>query len=246
MSQSTDYSIANATGSAVRADLNSVFGAVATNNSGSSAPSTMYSYMWWADTTANKLKMRNGANSAWIEIGDLDSANLNILAGKFPNVTGTVTLTHTDLNNVDKFPSGTKLVFYQASAPAGWSQDTSNNDKALRVVSGSGGGNGGSTGFSSAFTHTHSDDFASAAVTLTTSQIPAHKHNWALSEYDGPYDYGTGGEAGNVGENTTGRNRNMDTSTVGGGGSHSHTLSGSVTSATIAPHYIDVIVCSKT
>jgi hypothetical protein len=143
------------------------------------------------------------------------------------------------------------LVFYQASAPAGWSQDTSNNDKALRVVSGSGGGTGGSTAFSSAWTsisHSHSDDFASAAVTLTESQIPAHKHNWALSEYDGPYDYGTGGRAGNVAEDTTGRNRNMDTSTVGGGGSHTHTLTGSVGSASIthAPHYIDVIVCSKT
>ena len=247
MSQSTDYSIANATGSAVRADLNSVFGAVATNNSGSSAPSTMYSYMWWADTTANKLKMRNGANSAWIEIGTLDTANLDILAGKFPNVTGTVTLTHTDLNNVDKFPSGTKLVFYQASAPAGWSQDTSNNDKALRVVSGSGGGNGGSTGFSSAFTHTHSDDFASASVTLTTSQIPAHSHKVSGGQTNtGSFDYGSNFYVNNLTTQTQAQQQAADSESVGGGGSHSHTLSGSVTSATIAPHYIDVIVCSKT
>jgi hypothetical protein len=243
MSQSTDYSIANATGSAVRADLNSVFGAVATNNSGATAPSTMYSYMWWADTTANKLKMRNGSNSAWIEIGTLDTANLDILAGKFPNVSGTVTLTHTELNNVDKFASGTKLVFYQASAPAGWSQDTSNNDKALRVVSGSGGGTGGSMAFSSAFTHTHADDFASASVTLTTSQMPSHTH--AVELFDGNL-------SGNqdVPRNSSAVPSSVDatdlTQATGGGGSHTHTLSGSVTSATIAPHYIDVIVCSKT
>ena len=39
-------------------------------------------------------------------------------------------------------PSGTKIAFFQASAPAGWTQDTTNNDAVLRVVSGSGGGTG--------------------------------------------------------------------------------------------------------
>ena len=34
------------------------------------------------------------------------------------------------------FASGTKVVFAQASAPTGWTQDTTHNDKALRVVSG--------------------------------------------------------------------------------------------------------------
>ena len=32
----------------------------------------MYAYMLWADTTAGIMKMRNGANSAWISLWELD------------------------------------------------------------------------------------------------------------------------------------------------------------------------------
>lgn len=71
-----DYSIANADGATVRADLNSLFEAIASLNSGNSAPSPTFSYMLWADTANTLLKLRNGANNAWIELGTLDVANL--------------------------------------------------------------------------------------------------------------------------------------------------------------------------
>jgi hypothetical protein len=45
-------------------------------------------------------------------------------------------------------PSGSKMLFYMAAAPVGWTQDTTHNDKSLRVVSGAGGGSGGSNNFS--------------------------------------------------------------------------------------------------
>ena len=48
-------------------------------------------------------------------------------------------------------PSGATMLFYSSSAPTGWSQVTSHNNKALRVVSGSGGGSGGSNSFTSTF-----------------------------------------------------------------------------------------------
>ena len=67
-----DYVISNGTGGAVRSDLNSALGAIATNNSGATAPATTYAYQWWADTTTNTLKLRNGSNSAWIELRQLD------------------------------------------------------------------------------------------------------------------------------------------------------------------------------
>ena len=35
-------------------------------------------------------------------------------------------------------PQNSQAVFYQASAPSGWSQVTTHNNKALRVVSGTG------------------------------------------------------------------------------------------------------------
>lgn len=63
-----DYVIDNAPGGTVRADINNALAAIVGNNSGASAPGTTYAYMFWADTTTGKLKQRNAANSAWIEI----------------------------------------------------------------------------------------------------------------------------------------------------------------------------------
>jgi len=71
MSQA-DYIVSNGTGAAVRSDLNNQLAAIVSNNSGSTEPATMYAYQWWADTTAGLLKLRNGANNAWITIRQLD------------------------------------------------------------------------------------------------------------------------------------------------------------------------------
>ena len=47
------------------------------------------------------------------------------------------------------FPATTVMLFYNAAAPTGWTKITTGiNDRALRVVSGSGGVGGGSFGFS--------------------------------------------------------------------------------------------------
>lgn len=73
MSQN-DFSLANADGATFRADLNAALQALASNNSGTSAPSTTYAYMWWADTTNGLLKQRNAANSDWITKGALSDS----------------------------------------------------------------------------------------------------------------------------------------------------------------------------
>lgn len=126
-------------------------------------------------------------------------------------------------------PAGTKMVFYQASAPTGWTKDTANNDKALRVVSGSGGGTGGTNAVSSGLAHTHTTgDF-----TLTIAEMPAHTHTVSDQTAAGA-SYGTNATAGNVDTKTT--------SSVGGGAAHNHGATGS-TSPTF--QYIDVIVCTK-
>ena len=241
MSQATDYVIANATGSGVRTDVNSVLSAIVTKNSGTAEPSATYSYMWWADTTLNKLKIRNGANTSWLVIGDLDAANFN-LTDAFANVTSAVTLTDTQLNNAVYLVSGTKMVFYEATPPTGWTQVTTHNDKALRVVSGTGGGSGGSTGFTSAFTHTHSNTVAVAGHTLSVSEIPAHKHSNA--SWVGGIKAGYVGQLGSAGGEDV-DNYFYGTDDTGGGGEHTHSISGSITSATIEPHYVDIIICSK-
>jgi hypothetical protein len=78
-------------------------------------------------------------------------------------ITGQLTTTNGPI------PSGTKMLFYADSAPTGWTIfTTSIDDKALRVVSGSGagGGTGGATGGTTAFTSVF------AARTITASNIP--------------------------------------------------------------------------
>ena len=64
-----DYNIANQTAPNFRADLNNALLAIVSTNSGSSAPSTTFINMIWYDTFNNQLKMRNEADSAWINIG---------------------------------------------------------------------------------------------------------------------------------------------------------------------------------
>jgi hypothetical protein len=73
-----DYNLINQTGANLRADLNSVLSAIVSQNSKATEPTTMFAYMFWADTTAGLLKQRNAANTAWIEIGTLASANLGL------------------------------------------------------------------------------------------------------------------------------------------------------------------------
>jgi phage-related tail fiber protein len=66
----------NQSGASFRADLNNALQAVASNQSGSSAPSpTTYPYQFWADTGAGVLRMRNAANTGWVTIGLLGVAN---------------------------------------------------------------------------------------------------------------------------------------------------------------------------
>lgn len=86
-----DYVIVNQSGASFRSDLNNALSAIATNNSGSSEPSTTYAYQFWADSNTGLLKQRNAANSAWITIGTLASTNLGLATAASPSFTGTAT-----------------------------------------------------------------------------------------------------------------------------------------------------------
>ena len=84
-----DYVIANGTGAAVRSDLNNALAAIVSNNSDTTEPTTTYAYMWWADTTNGLLKIRDAANTAWVTVGTLASANLGLAPLASPSFTGT-------------------------------------------------------------------------------------------------------------------------------------------------------------
>jgi microcystin-dependent protein len=88
MSQVSDYNIANASGASVRSDLNAVFDAIKTLNSGGSDPSNTEAFMPYVDTAdSNNLKIRNSSNNGFTTIGPVDTANLGLL----PVAGGTMT-----------------------------------------------------------------------------------------------------------------------------------------------------------
>ena len=91
MAQVSDYSIANGTGAAVRTDLNNVFAAIQSLNSGSADPSgTQVAFQLSVNTTSNLLKLRNASNNGYIEIGNVTQANLGLAPVAGATFTGTV------------------------------------------------------------------------------------------------------------------------------------------------------------
>ena len=73
MSQN-DFTIANQGFPAFRSDLNSALQALASTNSGSSAPPTTFANQFFYDTTNNVLKFRNEDNDAFITLCTLNQA----------------------------------------------------------------------------------------------------------------------------------------------------------------------------
>ena len=165
-------------------------------------------------------------------------------------VTGTVTATSfsgdgSNLSGIAAFPSGTKMLFAQSAAPTGWTKDTSNNNRALRVVNGSSGGNqGGSNTFTSVFNSSQSTSGGAVSNhTLSTAQIPGHNHGIQQKSIGagcgGNHSYT--GAAGTFGcsNNSTAFN----TFNTGGGSSHGHGVGNPTFNLNVA--YVDVIIASK-
>ena len=125
------------------------------------------------------------------------------------------------------FPAGTKMVFAQATAPAGWTQDAS-DDAVLRVVSTAGGGTGGSLSVTAPHTHTTGDH------TLVEAEIPAHAHSTQIRNT-------SQGVGGGSGTGTPATLSAQVSSSTGGGTAHNH----GVTGAAAALKYNDVIFATK-
>lgn len=134
-------------------------------------------------------------------------------------------------------PAGTRLVFFQASPPAGWTQLQANNDSMLRVVNTGGGGAGGSVSpitFASAHTHTN------PSFTLTTNHMPAHKHRMAVEKVDGS----GGASVSKDNAFPTDNGEYHYTSTEGLG--QPFTIGATLSSGpTFSPRYINVITATK-
>jgi hypothetical protein len=127
------------------------------------------------------------------------------------------------------FAAGTKLSFYQAAAPTGWTKDTTAalNDAVLRIVTGSGGVTGGSTAFT-----TWNGQTTSGATTLTTPQIPSHSHV-VFASNSNPLQGAINAPGANFAK-LSGSN----SSDTGGSGSHDHPLTQNI-------KYADFIIATK-
>jgi len=138
-------------------------------------------------------------------------------------------------------PAGTVMPFYQAAAPTGWTQVTTVNDRALRIVSGTGAGTGGSISFSTMFTGSYS----TGSFTLTINEMPSHSHsitdpghNHTYAAYPNSNVTGaTAGQSGGSSNLTSTSTTGITINSTGGGNGHAHTIP--------SLQYADVIICSK-
>lgn len=128
---------------------------------------------------------------------------------------------------VTEVPVGSVMMFYSAAAPTGWTKLTTQNDKALRVVSGSGGVAGGTNAFSTVMAQTVTGNH-----TLTVTEMPSHRHGIF------PGSDGTGGTTLAYPGTGSGVAQNNQTTGIGGDNPHNHPI-------TMAMQYIDIILASK-
>ncbi|MEE9356479.1 MAG: hypothetical protein V3U75_12890 [Methylococcaceae bacterium] len=169
--------------------------------SGGTQPANAVAGMFWHDTGNGLMKQRNQANNAWITLWELDK--------DYPS-----------------FPSGTKMIFFQAAAPTGWTKDTTYNGYMPHIVTdGTGGDTGGSADPVASHMHT------TPPHTLLLSEIPPHAHN-----VGSPSNLQFIGSPSNVPGNAS-----VSSGSAGGGGSHAHGNTGTLA----APKFYNGIICSK-
>ena len=202
------------------------------------------------DVAADGQKLDGYTTASIGELKDGVTATTQSASDNTTKVATTAYVT-TAIGNADAFPSGTKMLFQQTSAPTGWTKVTSGVDnKALRVVSGTAGSGG-----SNAFSNTLADRSITAnagnttatgnisvanetqggnvAVTIANATTGGTVSNHTLSTNEMP-SHSHGLTSGNYGQSTYRPNvgyyrnsgYNANTNSTGGGGAHSHGFTG--------------------
>jgi hypothetical protein len=180
-------------------------------------------------------------------IGQSAVSSNNILANAVTNdkissvantkITGLILGNQIDPTAISSFATGTLMLFQQTAAPTGWTKQTTHDNKALRVVSGTA-SSGGSVNFTTAFA---SQSVAGTVgnTTLTTTQIPSHSHSIFGPDRNDVSYLG----CGSTGVYSVSSGYNSSSGGAGGGGAHNHSFSG--TAINLAVSYVDLIIASK-
>ena len=170
-------------------------------------------------------------------------------------ILGNTTLTGCD-SIPDFIPAGHTLLFYNTAAPPAWTKVTNHNNKALRVVSGNGGGVGGSQAFTTTFatravsggTGQVTAPGGVGGTTIDWNQMPSHAHGQGSTQIAVRSIYNptpsSGGAFYNVGNSNTGLAGGSQPHTHPfASGQHAHPFSGDNQDFNVA--YIDIILCTK-
>ena len=171
---------------------------------------------------------------------------------------------------VSGVPSGTRMLFQQDNAPTGWTKDTTKDQHALRVTSGSV-SSGGSIDFTGAFTSGISTGGTVLGHTLSVAEMPSHghgvsdfghshgitdpghDHTYTAAIVSGSTGSGSGdGEAFNqdlrTSDNRTDisiNSANANISIQPNGSNNAHTHGFTAGSIDLAVKYVDVIIAQK-
>jgi hypothetical protein len=220
--------------------------------------------------TVNVAATGHGANSATIAQGAktlvyCTSDNVEELFGDDINVTGNVSASYfigdgSSLTNIEPFDSGTLMLFQQTTAPTGWTKQTTHDNKALRVVTGTA-SSGGSNTFSGVFNtavavsgtsnnSTVTISGSTAGHSITQAQLPSYTlvpNQRAKTEDKGPLNRGSssgGGACYEFLDIPSGGSDEAHSHSAGtlAGDNHSHTYTSNLE---LNVQYVDLIIAAK-
>lgn len=171
-------------------------------------------YYLWSNTTSGSFTITLTTADGSVV---LPQGRRGILYVSTANTVAPVIVAMVGSGSADPIPAASKMMFYNASAPSGWTA-VALNDYGIKIVTNGGGAvASGSVAYSTLFARTATDSY-----TLLTADIPSHTHTLTTSGTVLTYAGSTANLGASGGALVGGNNPTI--ANTGGGGSHSHAI----------------------